>query len=256
MASDRRFIGASSAVFAASLAATLGWCLSMRGMGEMPMAGGSWISMIWLPMCEETWLHLAASFVVMWTVMMMAMMLPSLVPILMRYRHAAGVSGEPLIGWHTALMATGYFSAWAMLGAAMFPLGAAVAWMQARSLAVAHTAPMGAGLVVIAAGALQLTAWKARRLACCRHFQTGYRTRVTGAATAWRRGMQLGLCCIQCCAGQTATLLVLGVMDLRVMAAVTVAIAVERLAPAGLQSARVTGFVMMVGGAVMMFRGI
>ena len=39
------------------------------------------------------------------------------------------------------------------------------------------------------------------------------------AGTAWRHGLRLGLHCSHCCAGLTAILLVIGVMDLRAMAA-------------------------------------
>lgn len=61
------------------------------------------------------------------------------------------------------------------------------------------------------------------------------------AGTAWRHGLRLGLHCCQCCFGQMVALLVIGVMDLRAMTVVTVAIAVERLAPSGERIARATG---------------
>jgi predicted metal-binding membrane protein len=44
-----------------------------------------------------------------------------------------------------------------------------------------------------------------------------------------RHGLCLGLHCSYCCAGLTAILLVIGVMDLRAMAVVTAAITVERV---------------------------
>lgn len=49
-------------------------------------------------------------------------------------------------------------------------------------------------------------------------------------------------------AGQTAILLVLGVMDLRAMALVTAAITLERLAPAGESVARALGAVAVRAG--------
>jgi predicted metal-binding membrane protein len=66
------------------------------------------------------------------------------------------------------------------------------------------------------------------------------------AGTAWRHGLRLGLHCSTCCAGLTATLLVIGVMDLRAMAVVAAAITVERLAPAGERVARAVGAVIVV----------
>ena len=54
------------------------------------MPGGWSMSMAWMRTGEQTWPGVAASFLGMWAVMMMAMMLPSLVPMLGRYREAVG----------------------------------------------------------------------------------------------------------------------------------------------------------------------
>jgi predicted metal-binding membrane protein len=79
-ASDRTFFGIATALFVASAAATIAWCASMSKMHEMPMPGGWSMSMTWMRMPGQSWLGLAASFLGMWIVMMVAMMLPSLAP--------------------------------------------------------------------------------------------------------------------------------------------------------------------------------
>jgi len=104
------------------------------------------------------------------------------------------------------------------------------------------------------AGALQLTAWKARQLACCRETPGPGRTLPANAGTAWRHGLRLGLHCSRCCAGLMAILLVIGVMDLRAMAVVAAAITVERLAPAGERVARATGVVFIGAGLFLIAR--
>jgi hypothetical protein len=76
-ASQQAFFGVSALLFAASAALTIVWCTSMSAMGEMRMPG-------------QTWPGAAASFLGMWVVMM----LPSLVPMLWRYRQAVGRTGE------------------------------------------------------------------------------------------------------------------------------------------------------------------
>jgi len=58
-------------------------------MGEMPMPGGWTMSMAWMRMPGQTWPGAAASFLGMWIVMMVAMMLPSLVPMLCGDRSVA-----------------------------------------------------------------------------------------------------------------------------------------------------------------------
>jgi predicted metal-binding membrane protein len=98
------------------------------------------------------------------------------------------------------------------------------------------------------AGALQLTAWKARHLACCRETPGRGRTLRGDAGTAWRDGLRLGLRCSYCCLGPMSILLVTGVMDVRVMAVVAAAITAERLASTGERIARATGAVCVVAG--------
>jgi len=89
-ASQRTFFGVSALLFAASAAVTIVWCASMSAMGEMPMPGCWTMAMAWMRMPGQTWPGAAASFLGMWAVMMVAMMLPSLVPMLWRYRQAVG----------------------------------------------------------------------------------------------------------------------------------------------------------------------
>jgi len=251
-ASGRAFLWASALAFAASAAATIGWCGAMSGGGGMPMPGGWTMSMAWMRMPGQTWPGAAASFLGMWAVMMAAMMLPSLVPTLRRYRQAVAGAGGPRLGWLTALATSGYLLVWTLLGAAIFPLGVALAAAEMRQAALARVVPAAIGAVVAAAGLLQLTAWKARRLACCREVPGRGRALRADAGTAFREGLRMGLRCVTCCAGQTAVLLALGVMDLRVMGVVTAAITVERVAARGQLAARATGILALAAGAVLL----
>src|ERR687889_342910 len=96
-------------------------------MGDMPMPGGWTLSMIWMRMPDATWLGTAASFLGMWFAMTAAMMLPSLMPMLSRYRRAVGRSGEARLGRLTAIVAAAYFVVWTLLGMAVFPAGVMLA---------------------------------------------------------------------------------------------------------------------------------
>ena len=51
---------------------------------------------------------------------------------------------------------------------AAFPLGVALAAVEMQLPTLARAVPIAVGVVVLIAGALQFTAWKARQLACCR----------------------------------------------------------------------------------------
>jgi predicted metal-binding membrane protein len=253
-ASQRAFFGVSALLFAASAAMTIVWCASMSAMGGMPMPGGWTMSMAWMRMCGQTWLGVAAPLLGMWVVMMVAMMLPSLVPMLWRYRRAVDRTGETRLGRLTALVGAGYFLVWTVFGMAAFPLGVALAAVEMQQPELARAIPIGVGLVVLIAGALQLTAWKAHHLACCREAPGRDRALPADAGTAWRHGLRLGLHCSYSCAGLTAILFVIGVMDLRVMAVVTAAITVERLAPASERVARAIGGVAIGAGVLLIAR--
>ena len=119
---------------------------------------------------------------------------------------------------------------------------------------LARAVPIAAGAVVLIAGALQFSAWKARHLACCREAPGRGRSLQADAGTALRHGLRLGLHCSYACAGLTAILLVIGVMDLRAMAVVTTAITIERLAPAGERVARAIGAVAVGAGLLLIAR--
>jgi len=250
----RAFWGVSALLFAASTAGTIVWCAAMSAMAQMPMAGGWTMSMAWMRVPGQTWPGAAASFLGMWVVMMVAMMLPSLVPMLVRYRQAVADAGDARFGRLTALVGTGYFFVWTAFGVAAFPIGVALAELEMRQPALSRAVPVAVGAVVLLAGALQLTGWKARHLACCRESPGRSRALPADAGTAWRHGVRLGLHCSYCCLGLMAILLVMGVMDLRAMAVVAAIVTVERVAPAGERVARATGAVIVAAGVILIAR--
>lgn len=249
---DRRILVLSALLFVAGAAITVGWCSSMSSH-DMAMPGGWTMSMAWMPMRGQTWAGAAASYLAMWIAMMVPMMIPSLTPTLLRYRqHGDGDRRGRL----TAVFAVAYFVPWVVLGAVAFVLGASLAVIEMRHLALARLVPAAVGIAIVLAGLVQISAWKASQLACCRSEFGGLRSTAVGIGVAVRHGLHHGLHCCGCCAPQTLILLVVGVMDLRAMAAVTVAITVERLAPGGERIARVIGVALIGVGAVMAITGI
>src|SRR5690349_19541008 len=125
-------------------------------MDAMPLAGGATMAMPWTPMPGQSLAGATASFVAMWTPMMVAMMLPSLVPMLHRYRVAIGGAVARRAGILT-VVALGYFTVWSALGVAVFPLGAALASAELRLPVLARAMPAATGVVVLIAGLVQLT---------------------------------------------------------------------------------------------------
>ncbi|MEM5436872.1 DUF2182 domain-containing protein [Paraburkholderia diazotrophica] len=257
------FFAIVALVFAVCAASTVVWCASMSAMGDMPMPGGWTLSMTWVPMCGQKWPRVAASFVGMWVMMMIAMMLPSLAPALWRYHEAVGLTGgrdgsdgidDLRVAPLTALVSVGYFFVWTVAGVAVFALGAATMALALHFPALARAIPFAAAVAVLIAGVVQFSAWKARYLACGRCTSMSHYALPAHARAALRHGLRLGVHCCYCCAGLTAVLLIDGIMDLYAMTFVTAAITAERLAPAGDRVARATGVVVMAMGMTMIAR--
>jgi len=195
-------------------------------------------------MTEQGWPDAAASFLFMWVAMMIPMMLPSLVPMLWRYRDSIGDVRASRRAMLTAIVGVEYYLVWSAAGLAAFPL----------SVALTGATPALVGIIVLIAGAIQFTAWKARHLDCCRQSPGRESDLSADSVTAWRYGLRLGGHCFYSCLGLTTILLVIGIMDLRAMAAVTTAITLERLAPAGERVSHAIGAVIVGAGLLMVAR--
>ncbi|MDH7794916.1 MULTISPECIES: DUF2182 domain-containing protein [unclassified Beijerinckia] len=247
-------------LFAANVGLIVVWCTSMSGMAAMPMPGDWTMSMMWMAVCGQTWHDAGFSFLGMWIAMMMAMMLPSLAPVLWRYHEAVRRAGGMRLCLRTLSMALGYFAVWGLPGLVIFAFGALFADVAMREPALARAVPLVAAVVVVMAGVFQFTAWKLRHLTCCRDMSGWGWICPAQATSAWRHGLRhglsLGLHCLCSCAGLTAILLVTDIMDLRTMAAVTAAITIERLAPNGAHMARAIGAVVMGVGLLLIARAV
>jgi predicted metal-binding membrane protein len=248
------FVGICFLLFVASGAVTVVWSTSMSDMAAMPMPGGWTMTMVWMRASRQTWPGAAATFLGMWIVMTAAMMLPSLVPVLWRYRESIDRSGDTRRGWPLVLAGVGYFVVWTVFGLAAYVIGVLIAILAMRHPALSHAMPLAAGAVLVIAGALQFAPWKHRHLACWRQASGTVGASPAAPATAWRHGVRLGLLCAGCCANLMAVLLAAGVMNLRAMAAVTVAITIERLATRGERFARVIGGIVIAAGLVLLAR--
>lgn len=207
-----------------------------------------------MPMPPAISYSAAGGYLAMWMAMMVPMMTPSLVPMLSRYRRSVhGVDGIRLHGL-TALAGAGYFVVWAVLGAAAWAAGAGVMAIEMRWGSSARWLPVVAGVVLLAAGGVQLSTWKARRLMLCRDASGCGCSPAPGVLGAWRHGLGSGVRCSLCCGSLMAALLAIGMTDPVAMAAVALAISAERLAPAPLRVARVAGVAVIVVGVLTIAR--
>ena len=253
-ARERAFLGTSFLLFVASAAGTIYWCRSMRG--GMAMPGGWTMSMAWMKMPGQSWLGTIASFMGMWTVMMVAMMLPSLAPLLSSYRRGIRGRDDTCLGKLTLLAGAGYFFVWTVFGAVAYALGISLAAIEMRWPALARSVPIATGVVLLLAGCAQLTTWKARQLAFCRDTPACGQSLAADPWSACRHGVRLGVHCGLCCLSFTMILLVTGVMNLGAMAILAVAINMERLVPRPESASRAAGFVTIAAAILVFVRAI
>jgi predicted metal-binding membrane protein len=249
-AAERATFTAALAVFAVAAVLTIYLTRSMSG--GMRMSGNWTMSMMWMVMPGQSWMTAALAFVGMWLAMMVAMMLPSSLPMLLLYRRAAAFRGESRLGLLTFAVGTGYFLVWTLFGVLAYLGGTAISRLVMTWLALSRIVPVAAGGALVLAGIYQLTPWKSACLKHCRdplllvahHLHGGWRG-------ALRLGIHHGVFCAACCWGLMLIQLVLGVMSLAVMAVVAVLIALEKVLAKGEVVARLTGYGAVLGGLVL-----
>jgi predicted metal-binding membrane protein len=149
-------------------------------------------------------------------------------------------------------MGAGYFGVWTLFGVAAYAIGVMVSRVAMRSPDFSRTVPLIAALALGFAGIYQLTPWKSACLKHCRDPLTLVAGHLHGGRFgALRLGIHHGAFCAACCWALMLIQIVLGVMNLTVMIAVAVVIALEKLLIHGEWVAKATGFAAIAGGLVM-----
>ena len=241
------FVSAFLFLSAAALTAWFNHTMSMT----MPMPGGWRMSMMWMEVASGSPGQFLV-FIAMWVSMMVAMMLPSTLPMLLLYRRVARFRGDSNLSFRVWLVAAGYFAAWASFGALVCLIGALGSRIAMANAHVSQAIPVVGGIALITAGVYQLTPWKG---GCLRHCQdpVSLLSHHLGAQAqnAFTLGLHHGAYCVGCCWGLMLIQLVLGVMNIYVMVAIALVIALEKLLPSGGRLAHWTGVAAILFGTVL-----
>ena len=186
--------------------------------------------------------------VVMWQAMVVAMMTPTVLPWIAAYATlvapADGSRNWRAIGAFTG----GYFAVWLAYsaGAAWLQMGLARAGLLMGDRV---STTLGA-LVLVSAGAFQFVPLKGACLAHCRNPLSYFLARWrNGPIGGFRLGVSHGAYCLGCCWLVMLTALAMGVMNLAWMAVLTVVVALEQVAPAGVWVGRAGGVLLIAWGA-------
>jgi predicted metal-binding membrane protein len=222
MARPRPGLAAREVAFLLILAAGA-WATTVviaRGMGAMPGTMGLGV----------------AVFVPMWTVMMAAMMLPSVTPTASLY--ARTVQGNRTV--RIAGLVAGYLGVWAAAGLPAYGLARVAGWLTGQHPSAAHVLAVA---VFAVCGAYQLSSLKDRCLAHCRsplalllHYGS-YRGRFRDL----RVGAHHGGFCLGCCWGLMVILVAVGVMNLAAMVGMAALVLIEKAWTRGPAAGRLAG---------------
>ena len=216
--------------------------LEMTAMRDMPGMG-----------IPEVWsLGYALLVFLMWWVMMVAMMLPSVAPTVLLYTALLRHSGKAA---QVSVIAVAFLGGYLVTWGGFSVITTATQWalevagiVSATMMTLIDTVP--GGLVLIAAGAFQFTPLKAACLEHCRSpakFLTERRRpEVTGA---FRMGVEHGVYCLGCCWFLMALLFVGGIMNLYWIVGVAAFVALEKLTTWGDTLSRIAGVVLVAWGA-------
>lgn len=161
-----------------------------------------------------------------WTLMMAAMMLPSIAPLVLLHRG------------NRTLLAVGYLTVWAITGL--------VPWM-----AMEMSFRPAPAIVLALAGLYELTPLKQACLRRCRNAATFLMERYRSGA--FRLGLEHGLWCAGCCVGLMVVLVLAAAMSLGWAAGIATVVFIQKVLPWADASARVTGVALLAFALVMVF---
>ena len=237
----------------------LAWVYLIYLVSEMPPMASGTVSMSMAMPAGHAWgvPDFAAMFV-MWSVMMVAMMLPSATPMIVLYekvnrkRESRGKTRNPI-----ALFIGGYLLIWIGFSVLATLMNWALHSGGLLSSMMGQVTPVVAGISLRAGGTYQWTTLKYACLTHCRspvgflmaHWHEGR----WGAA---RMGAHHGLFCLGCCWLLMVLLFVLGVMNLLWIAVLTVFVLAEKVVPRGHLLGRIAGLLMIGWGGWLIFSAV
>ena len=189
---------------------------------------------------------------VMWAVMMVAMMLPSTMPLLLlvaKVNYGRFARERALLG--TGIFALGYLVVWTGFSA----LATLAQWglLEARLVSpmMQSANPWLSATLLVAAGAYEFTPLKNACLSRCQSpmgfLMTGWREGISGA---FAMGIRHGAYCTGCCWLLMALLFVFGVMNLAWIAALAIFVLLQKLLRQPIWFTRATGATLIVWGAL------
>ncbi len=187
----------------------------------------------------------------MWALMVLAMMLPTALPVLAAFRDLSRGQEADTGSMGLAAFTSGYVTVW--LGFAGLAAALQVALAGSGLLDIGgRVSNLLAAALLIGAGLYQLTPMKATCLAHCRSPMMTLMARWrSGLGGAFRMGIGNGLFCLGCCWALMLLAFVGGTMNLVWMGIATILMALEKLPRLGRPLTLPLGIVLVSAGALL-----
>jgi predicted metal-binding membrane protein len=189
-------------------------------------------------------------FVTVWTIMMVAMMLPAAAPMILIFASAQARRNRQ-VAVPTWIFVAGYILVWAAAGLGAYVLDQAFTKLVSSqaSLDPGTWAPLALGITLILAGLYQFTPLKHVCLRQCRS-PWGF------VAQYWREGrtgavnmaVRHGLYCLGCCWALFAVLTAVGMMSIAWMLSLTMVVFAEKVFPYGVRISAAVGVALIAIG--------
>ena len=241
-----------SIIFSLGGITLLSWLYLVKMADDMSVPDG--MSLMQIPVWDAGYFWM---MFLMWAVMMVGMMLPSVTPMVLIYAGVArksAVQGKTVAP--TGAFVSGYISIWLIfsLFATLTQWGLDQATLLSPMM-VSNSFGLGAALL-ITAGIYQWLPIKNKCLYQCRSpvqfITTHWRP---GTIGAFKMGLSHGAFCLGCCWVLMALLFVGGVMNLLWIAAIALFVLLEKVLPFGDVSGRLMGLLMITAGGIIAFIG-
>jgi predicted metal-binding membrane protein len=186
----------------------------------------------------------------MWSIMMVGMMLPSAAPMIVFYAQSVRKNAERgLVLPSVWIFTVAYLAVWTGFSVMATLLQLLLEQLAGMSPMSMKTHGMVSGLLLIIAGVYQWLPWKKVCLKYCRTPLQFITTRWRkGALGALRMGLEHGAFCVGCCWVLMLLLFVGGVMNLLWVAVIAGFVLLEKILPAGWFTTRIAGFGLMAVG--------
>lgn len=199
----------------------------------------------------EAWTgQVALAVFLMWAIMMVGMMLPSVAPMILLYTAILRQrEPPPPVLTYAWLFLLGYLTTWCLFSGAATALQWWLSDLTLISPMMGSTSNALNGAILIAAGLYQ---WLPLKAACLQHCRSpaNYLAehKRPGLSGAFVMGLHHGAYCIGCCWILMLLLFVGGVMNLLWIALLASFVLVEKLLPWGQKIGRIAGVVMVLIG--------